>query len=332
MSPQFQSIIERVYMGLETEYGIIPAGKPAAADATRHTQVGMNNEPLIINRSDKTGSRGTTVGVGGRRSCRWDFTSDLTASGVVGTLPRLNPILECAFGQPAETLAGIVYKVADTIPSMWMASYREPGASQRIAHGLLVYALNFNLGQDAASFSASGEGQWVVESDQIGNLLPEDLGGLTTFPAEPTPVYQDGGLIIGFTGELKIQGTVMANIRSMNMSFATGNQCRRDTFGRFTPDGSEGARRSVAISMDLYDQGTAETNFLREAANYKLPILITAQVGLNPGSIYKHTFRNVQLSPIVLGDGSIRWSCSFGQSLANETTAGLKDEYELEIA
>jgi len=74
--------------------------------------------------------------------------------------------------------AGVKYGLSDSIPSFCLWSFRTPAAiEQRVVFGCVVNEAVFNLGQDVADWNASGEGVWMLTSDEFANSDSDQKGG-----------------------------------------------------------------------------------------------------------------------------------------------------------
>jgi hypothetical protein len=344
MSNQANSRVERLFIQTETAYGIAPntarVATVAGTDAVMFTAFPCQNNTQLIPRRDKTGSRGMAPGVRGRSTASWGLTATLTPGAVAGvptagTKPALNAVLEALHGSPVDTTGGSVkYKLSDSIPSLTAYSYRDPDTmSQRCVTGMVVSSASIAVGGSDLVLQCNGEAKYIIHSDRFASLNAEEKAGLTTFPVQPGPVdYQDdGGLVIAFTGAISLSGVPLPNVRSVNISYSTGNMTRKDTFTTFLPDGTEGAARSIAVSFFMYDEDTADVSQIRAAAESKTPQDAIITVGTAIGARFRWTLSGLQLSDTVMDDGSIRWSLNVPNSPASESAPAALDEVVMEI-
>ena len=349
------SRLQRNACVLESTYGTVPGTFPTATSYYRFIRCQLNNNPALIQRPDKTGDRSGTAGTAGRKFCQFAIEMGLSASGTAGTAPHVDPYLEAIMGQAStgasisyvdvngspQSHAGLQYTLSDSIPSLTIGDFRGVTASgafsDRIAHGCVLSEATFNLGQDAATWSVQGDGQWALERDQFGAATTTEKGGLGAFPSEPgSPDATDGGLTIGFTGQMKVDGNVMASIRTATVRVATANETVKDTFGTFYPTDVIGGERFVTIAMSLYDEDISSTqgtyvNNIRALANSKTPFDITMQVGTVLGNIWIFDLKNVQLGPLNVNESGLRFAIDIGDSRATETAIGDKDELVISL-
>jgi hypothetical protein len=324
---------ERLYLNPEATFGTIPAF--TGSDACRIIKATLVPDVALLTRQDKTGSRSRTAGVAGRKSGKWSVEMSLAANGAAGVVPDCDPILQAIFGQAATVSSGVSvsYALNDAIQSFAMASYRTPASvMQRIAFGCVVQEATFNLGQDIATVSASGECLWVVDSVNFSATDATGKGGLSSFPAEPASPVTNGGIIAGFTGSATFDSNVLANIRTATLKIGTGNSIVKDTFGKYYGDSAEGDLRNVTLSFSLYDQDDAGTTNLYQKAISKTPINVTLQIGTVTGNKWTFTIKGLQLAVPNLDDSQRRWSASFGDSAASGSSLTALDEVALTIS
>lgn len=326
---------ERGYVVAETTYGV--AATPLSANIVSFGRLSLGNTPNRVRRSDKTGSRAAARSVNGRFSGQWSLDMSLTGSGTAGTKPPADPLLASLFCNAGVVSAGVkvAYTPGTTYKSISIYSYRDPvTVSQRCCFGAAASSASLTLGQEEARISYSGEAAYVVESDILANLTGNYAalaGGLVTYPAEPTPhVITDGGVLLGFLGSLTIAGSTIASIRSMQLQLQFNNTLRRDTFNARVPDGIIGGMRTVAVTIDLYDDDSAGSTLLRNRALDLTPVAIIGQIGITPGNIYKVTMPDVQLAPVTLADGTDRWTATIGGANATESAIGANDDITIE--
>lgn len=332
---------ERLYIQLQTSCDQIPntAGTAtvAAGDACRFIGMNLNNQPEMFQRPDKTGTRSIQKGIKGRKFASWDVRMSLAGSGVAGTKPDCDAILEAAFGAAGVVDPGVdvTYSLADAVKYLALWSFRSPaGLEQRCAYGSVVEELTVTLGDNIAELQARGSSTFVVNSTTFADagLPTEEKGGLTTFPSEPANPVTAGDAVVGFTGSVVADGNTMDCIQTATIRLNTGLQSIRNTFGSFYATGANGGERNVGVSFTCYDQdSTAVENLKRKALN-KEPIDIVLTIGTVAGNIWKWTLKNVQLEAPTYEDGDIRFSLNFGESMAHASSLALRDELVLEIS
>lgn len=326
------SRLERVYVKPDVTFGTIPTF--GNSNALRHIKVTMDNDIALLIRRDKTGSRSATQGVRGRGFGKWSYEGSMAPSGVNGTIPDFDPIFQALFGQASASAGGgVQYTFADTpIVTFSMASYRQPSTvNQRIAFGCTVDEATFNVGQDIAEWTATGESKFVLESDYFSSASTEEKGGLGGFPSEPGSPVTNGGIIAGFTGSVSMGGTSIARLRTAVIKVKPQNVLIKDTFGHYLPDDTAGDVRIVTVVPTLYEEDVAGVQALHTAAITKAPLDMSFTIGTVAGSIVNFALKNVQLMATQYDDSGLRYSNSFGESRAFGTSITSKDEIVITI-
>src|SRR5690242_13279884 len=112
------SRLERVYMKVQTgsddDSRFQTAVTPGNNDYCRHIKVTLKNNVNVLVRRDKTGARTATQGVRGGSFGAWTYEGSLAPSGVNGTPPNFEPIMQSIFGQgPASANGGLQYSFVD---------------------------------------------------------------------------------------------------------------------------------------------------------------------------------------------------------------------------
>jgi hypothetical protein len=330
---------ERIYLQKETVFGTIPntggTATLSGSNACRHIKASLTPEVALLVRPDKTGARTATAGVAGRKIGRWSVEMSLAANGAPGVVPDCDPLLVALFGADATINTGVSvsYALADVVKSFCLWRFRTPSSvMQQVAFGAVVNEATFNLGQDIASWSASGECMWVLDSVNFSGTDATGKGGLTAFPSEPASPVTNGGIIAGFTGQATFDSNVLANIRTATLKITTGNAIVKDTFGSYYGTTPEGDMRAVALSFGIYDDDASGTTNLYQKAITKTPINVTLQIGTVTGNKWTFTVKGVQLAVPSLDDGQRRWSASFGDSQASGSSITALDEVALTIS
>lgn len=228
--------------------------------------------------------------------------------------------------------ASVRYSLSDSILGFAAYVFRTPAAlQQRVSIGSVVSQAQFQLGQDVADFSASGDSFWIGDSDTHSGADAEAKAALTTFPVEPVGTLpSDGGIIAGFTGRAVVNGATTATIRQATVNINTGNAMVRDTFGTYYADADgEGDERSVTASFSIYDNDSAAARTLYQRGLDKQPIEIILQIGTVPGNILVAHLKGVQLNTGGLDDGQRRMVRAYSDCRAYGSGPGNLDEVRL---
>lgn len=240
--------------------------------------------------------------------------------------------------------AKVSYGFVDDIAYFTGWSFRTAATlDQRCAHTALVSEMTFNLNQDIATWTASGDCVWVLRSTDFANCDADQRGGLSAFPTEPATPVTTGSAIPGFTGRFVAGASTAAlgfstaaklftTIRNVTIKVQTGNKLVTDTFGSYYPTTPEGDNRKVMLSFNIYDDDSTEVQNLKSWGDHKTPVDFIINIGTEPGNTFVHILKNVYLAAHVLGDGQIRYDASYADSQATATSLAVRDEYTLVVA
>lgn len=325
---------QRIYLLPETTFGTCPnsSGTPsfAGGDCALITRATFKpNVDLLVPQS-KTGTRSAAPGVAGRRTAKWTIEVELRTSGTAGTVPDIDVLWACAFGNNAVTVAStsVTYSLSDNIKSFSVLNWRAPAAMmQQIAIGCVVTEVTITLGENIAKAVFSGEALWIADSVTFSTLDATGKGGIITFTAsEPSTPTTTGSIIAGFTGGATLDGNLLANIRNATVKLSTGNAIPMDKFGSYYGGDPEGGDRVTSLAFSTYDDdGSAQDNLYTKALS-KAAINAAIQVGAVAGNIYTFNVKGVQLSTQDLTEGQRKWQADFTDSRATGTSLSALDE------
>lgn len=319
---------ERLYLTKEVTYG--QAVAPSNSNYCRAIKSPLSNTRALLKRRDKTGTRSVLKGTKGRAFGKWSTEMSLVTSGQVGVLPDAHVLLDMLFGQAP---TGLNWTLSDSIISGNLWSYRTPSTlDQRVCLGAILQNATFTLGADIAEWTADGEGLFVLGSNFYSVADTIQKGGLGSFPAEPGAPTSAGDIIAGFTGSITIDGVTLAEIRTATIKVVTGNQLVKDTFNNYYPTSPEGDERGVTLGFNLYDDDSVGHETLKEAADSKVAVDATIQVGTVANNIFTFTVKGIQLEAPVLDDNQRRFVATYGDSAGHASTIALKDELALAIS
>lgn len=325
---------QRIFLLPETTFGICPnsSGTPSFAGADCALIVKASFKPnvdLLVPQS-KTGTRSVDKGTGGRRSAKWSIEVELRTAGTAGTVPDIDVLWQCAFGNTPAIVAStsVTYNLTDNIKSFSVLNWRQPAAmAQQIAIGCVVTEVTITLGENIARAVFSGDALWVMDSVTFSTLDTTGKGGVVTFPAaEPSSPTTTGSIIAGFTGSASLDGNTLANIRNATIKLSTGNVIPLDKFGSYYGGDPEGDVRTTSLSFSTYDDdATAQDNLYTKALS-KAAINSIIQVGAVAGHIYTFNVKGVQLATPDFTEGARKWEANFSESRASGTTISALDE------
>lgn len=211
----------------------------------------------------------------------------------------------------------VQYIPTDAQPSFTGWSFRSPStAVQRAIFGCIAQQGTFNLGEDIATWQASGMAEWLVDQKNFGNFSGTELGGLTAFPAIPASPVTNGNGIPGFKGAAVLNGSLVSRIRTAQVKYGSGLDLPRDLFGSAFSDSPEADSRQIAVAFNAYEDDSAGQAALELAAIRKTSVDFVFQVGVVPGSAYFMVIRGIQLATPERDDGQRAFTQSYGDSPA----------------
>lgn len=320
----------------ESTYGTIPnsAGTAtlAGTDACRHISLVATPVQPLNDRPDKTGNLSATVGVGGRKSSTWRASMSMAGSGAAGTESDIKKFLKALFGK-APVIVGatsVTHDVDDTQFSLDIWNFYDPsGMVQEVALGAIVNQGRFILGQDFATAEFEGEARWVLDSNQFATADATAKGGLTSFPARPTPTT-NGIPAIGFTGTITLDGNVYTFFRNATIIFNAQRELPKDIFNSYYPDSPAQDVRDVRVEFQIYDDDGANFKSLRLKAINKTAVTLTFVIGTVAGNIWTFTLRNVIFDAPERDDSQRKLSTTWrGKAHADSSTS--KNEITLAL-
>lgn len=214
------------------------------------------------------------------------------------------------------------------------STYRKPSTlSQQFAISNQVSSMEFAFGgNDGCMLTCEGEGLYAIDSNYFSTAPSDRLGGLGSFPSEPSSPVTNGGIFPGFTGRIVIGGANQATIRTATVKFGTGAETTKDLFGTFVPDSVQADLRDVTVALNLYDADDPATQALIIAAQTKVPADVVLQGGTVQGNCIFIRLHNVQFETSALDDGQIRFVRSIPASRAFGTPNVGLDEITLWFA
>ena len=240
------------------------------------------------------------------------------------------------------------YTLTDEVGFFTLWSFRTASTlDQRVGNTCVVTEATFNLNQDVATWSASGDCRWVLRSQDYSNSdVYQKAGILAGFPTEPASPVTNGSIIPGFTGRFVAGASVagsseatfagaartFSTIRNATIRVQTNNLHVRDTFGSYYSSLTEGDVRSVTLTFNIYDDDSAQVNQLKQYGDNKTPSDFIINLGTVFGNTWVFWMKNVYLAAHVLGDGQLRFDANYSESRATTSTLAVRDEFTLTIA
>lgn len=326
------------YVQKESSPAVIPNTTGTATvgnnNACRIINLQTDQQQALIDRPDKLPTLDFTIGIGGRKSASWNASMSL-AGNAAGTKPDMDPFLEALFGKAGVVVAAtsVTYDSDDVSPTLSIWNFRKPaGATQQCAFGSMVNQAIFRMGQDVAQVEFSGESYWVIDSNQFATAETAAKGGLTSFPAEPAAPVTNGGMVVGFTGQVTLDGNVYGTLRTATVTFNAGRELQKDVFNNYYPDSSPAQdRRDIRVEFSIYDDDSANLGSLKNKAINNTGVTLVFQMGTVAGNRWTFTLRNVVLAAAKYDDSQRKYAVNFtGKAHASSATA--KDAMTLVVS
>ncbi len=344
MSCYISSNNNRVYVVLETSYGVVPA--VAANNRIPTVKLATRQVPELTSRRDKTGSR-TFVGLPNRirRKTSFQLNTFMTEWTDQSQPPTQGPLFQSAMGAAPLTFAGgtvstvsglsvgfsaahglqigqglafggemrfvaaiadtttvvlnapftalavgsaigttITYSLATTLASTSIFDFWDPStALQRILNGAAMNTMQIKVNGDFQEFVFAGPSQDLLDSASFES----GQGGLTSFPTEPDSSGFDYTVIPGHIGQVWI-GAPEAQFLTLTEADLTLNNnidVRVREFGSDVARCIAGGQRSVSMNFKIFEDDTAQTLGLYQAARQRSPVGLMLQLGDQAGQL-----------------------------------------------
>lgn len=304
---------------------ILKSGFGGAATVTSGTVTvtGASNATPIVITAAAHGLASYDVvsitGVGGNTEANGIFAVNVLTSGTFELIGSAGNAAYTAGGSISK--AGLYYKPTDAEPSFCTYSARMPyaTASQRVAFGMVTKEMTFNLGEDIATFQASGAAKWVLDNLKFSSATTTEKGGLTAFPdlslLTSAPVTAGLG-IAGFKGRAVINNSTMARIRTATVKYGSALDLPQDIFGSDYVDTPEADERVVAVDFNMYEDDSAGQANLEQAAVDKSNIDMVYQIGTAPNNTIVLVLRGVHLATPDRDDGQRAFTMNYSGNQA----------------
>lgn len=223
--------------------------------------------------------------------------------------------------------AAVVYAPVDAQPSFTAWNFRTPSTSvQRATGGCIAKQGTFSLGEDIATWQATGDALWQIDSNNFSGATTAEKMGLTTFPAAPGSIVTNGSGIAGFKGAAILNSSLQVRIRSAQIQYGSGLDLPRDLFNSALADSPEADDRNIVVSVNMYEEDSATQDALELAAMRKTSVDFVFQVGTTPGSAFFAVVRGIQLVSPERDDSQRAFTMSYGSSRAyGSSISGLNE-------
>ncbi len=292
----------------------------------------------------KTGKRSPLLGVRGRQAGTFSLSKPFIPSGAAGTAPDDDPVLQACMGQAGTVVAStsVTYSLADALNYLLFLLYNKtPGASSptnSYALGCVPQTIKFTGGGNFLDYEVSGVACGVGDSVNFSAYTGGDAvlkGGLTTYPAEPSSVTQNGNVIAGFGGNVgfSIGGSALAEVRgTVEITISSGVEAIADALSDAYTIGYVGGLRQVSLAnITCIDSDGSVLNALKQAAFTKAAQTIAIVFGTVAGYIVTFNLANVQIGGGSWQEAGAALNIQFGESLAHATSSTVVDDLTLAL-
>jgi hypothetical protein len=179
----------------------------------------------------------------------------------------------------------VTYRPGDLLGSVSVFDYWSPTtAVQRIVTGAVVNQMQVKINDDFHRFDFSGPGRHIIDS----TTMSAGEGGASTFPDEPTMQDWDYQIIPGHLGQswMGTTPTQFSTVTGATFTLDNDVDLRAREFGTTLPLAAVPGRRSVKMSLSLFEQDTDATFELYQAAKQGSPIPVMFQLGQQPNQLF----------------------------------------------
>ncbi|MEO8660909.1 MAG: hypothetical protein ABI693_20730 [Bryobacteraceae bacterium] len=212
----------------------------------------------------------------------------------------------------------VTYPPATALRGVSVFDYWGPAnAVQRIVSGAAVDEMRVKINGDFHELRFKGPARDIVDSASFES----GLGGLTSYPTEPTPGDLDYSIVPGNLGQVWL-GTnpdQFYTITEGEVVLANDIETRNRDFGSDLPFCIVPGQRSVTVNFALYEQGANQTKELYQAARQRSPISVMLQLGEQPGQMMGIYLKSVVPEVPEYDDSERRLQWRFTDSRAQGT-------------
>ena len=339
---------EIMFAQLATAYGLVPntsgIATLAASNCFRHIKVTMDSDSELYPNPVKTGSRDIIAGIAGRRIGEWSLEIPLQGNGAAGVVSDYDEILQAIFGAAPNIVAStsVTYALSDSVINFVLWRFRTPSTLfQQCGIGATIKNAKFNLGQNLATWTVSGELMWCLDSEQFATADTVSKGGLTAFPTAPASPVTNGVPAPGYLGVVSFTiaatpyiisstgpSSTTGSLRTASLNIDINNDPVRDSFGTNYATGVLAGTRAVSGSFELYDSDGTDNVAIRAAAISKAPITFSGSVGTTPGNIWTFSANAGQAKFPKLKDDTARFGLTVDVTF-HESSAGARNSIGL---
>ncbi len=214
--------------------------------------------------------------------------------------------------------ATATYGLGKDLPSVSLYDYWDPSdAVQRLLPGIAVDRMTVSMNGDFHQLQFQGVAQDVLDSASFVS----GQGGLTAFPAEPTPSPVDYSLVPGNLGQVWM-GVIpnrMFTVTQASVELRNNLALREREYGTSLPLAIAPGGREVTMQMDFYSQSDSATAELYQAAREQSPVGVMFQLGQNAGQLMGVYLKSLIPDVPEFDDSDTRLQWKFRDSRAQGT-------------
>jgi hypothetical protein len=210
------------------------------------------------------------------------------------------------------------YRLASQLPSVSLFDYWDPtDAVQRILTGAGVDRMTVSMNGDFHQLEFQGMAQDMVDSASFQG----GQGGLTVFPAEPTPTAVDYGLVPGNLGQvwMGVIPNQMFTVTQASVQMKNNLAMREKEYGAILPLGIAPGTREVTMTLEFYSQDDVPTAALYQAARQQSPVGVMFQLGQTAGQLIGVYLKSVIPDVPQFNDSETRLKWTFKDTQAQGT-------------
>jgi len=222
------------------------------------------------------------------------------------------PVAGVPFGLTA------TYTLAQQLPSVTVFDYWDPiTAVQRILPGTAVDRMTVSMNGDFHELKFQGMAQDVVDSASFQS----GQGGMSTFPAEPTPGAVDYALVPGNLGQvwMGVITNQLLTVTQASVEIRNNLALREKEYGTILPLAIAPGAREVTMSLGFFSQDDLPTAALYQAARQQSPLGVMFQLGQNAGQLMGVYLKSMIPDVPEFDDSETRLQWKFKDSRAQGT-------------
>jgi hypothetical protein len=178
----------------------------------------------------------------------------------------------------------MTYSLATTLASTSIFDFWDPAtALQRILNGAAMNTMQIKVNGDFQEFVFGGPSQDLIDSASFTN----GEGGLTSFPTEPDSSGFDYTVVPGHIGQVWIGApeTQFLTLTEAELTLNNNIDVRVREFGSDVARCIAGGQRAVTMSFKIFEDDTAQTLGLYQAARQRSPVGLMLQLGDQAGQL-----------------------------------------------